>query len=422
VDQRGFDNQPTEELSASEAARLLGVKRETLYAYASRGLVRSSPASSGRGRAYLRADVERLKARSEARAGHGPVAAGALRWGEPVLMTAISAIRDGGPTYRGHRAVDLASRGVSFEAVADLLWTGVLDERTRGWAVEPLAGALRVARGALTPGAGPLEAMLAAVPRLALADGDRFGASREVEWARARRVVRVLAAACGAPVDAGAAARAARETTAAGTLSVALGLAPSVARDCVERTLVLVADHELNASTFAARVVASTGADLYACIAGALAALTGPLHGGASDRVEALVDEVGSAARASDVLQARACRGDALPGFGHRLYPAGDPRVPPLLEAARDVGRRARKADRERLATVFAIGEAVERAGRAPPNLDFALVALARALGMRRGAVKALFAVGRLAGWVAHAIEQREAGFLLRPRAEYVGA
>jgi citrate synthase len=88
---------------------------------------------------------------------------------------------------------------------------------------------------------------------------------------------------------------------------------------------------------------------------------------------------------------------------------------------ARHVGERARKADRERLAVVLAIGAAVERAGRAAPNLDFALVALARALGMRRGSAAMLFAIGRIAGWVAHAIEQREAGYVLRPRAEYVG-
>jgi citrate synthase len=421
VDQRGFDNQPGEELTAAEAARALGVKVETLYAYASRGLVRSTPGPKGPGRRYLRSDVERLKARSDARAGHGPVAAGALRWGEPVLRTSISAIREGGLTYRGHSAVDLATRGVPFEATAELLWTGVLDEGTRAWSDGPLPAAIRLVRGSFTGDSAPLEAMLAAVPRLALADRDRFGASREAEWARARRIVRVLVAAAGASLDDDAPARAARERTVAGSLAVALGLSPGTARDAIDRTLTLVADHELNASTFAARVVASTGADLYACITGALAALSGPLHGGASDRVEALVEEVRTPERARDVLQARAGRGDALPGFGHPLYPAGDPRVPPLLAVARQVGERARKADRERLAVVLAIGAAVERAGRAAPNLDFALVALARALGMRRGSAAMLFAIGRIAGWVAHAIEQREAGYVLRPRAEYVG-
>jgi citrate synthase len=421
LDQRGFDNQPSEVLTAAEAARVLGVKVETLYAYASRGLLRSTPGPKGPGRRYLRSDVERLKARSDARAGHGPVAAGALRWGEPVLTTSISAIRDGSPTYRGHSAIELATRGVPFEATAELLWTGVLHEGTRAWTVERLPAALRIVRGSFSRDSVPIEAMLAAVPRLGLADVDRFGASPEAEWARARRIVRVLAAATGAWLDDGAPARAVREETVAGSLAVALGLSQAMARDAIDRTLSLVADHELNASTFAARVVASTGADLYACIAGALAALSGPLHGGASDRVEALVEEVRSPEHAREVLQARAGRGDDLPGFGHRLYPGGDPRVPPLLAVARKVGERARKADRDRLAVVFAIAAAVERAGREAPNLDFGLVALARSLGMRRGSAAAIFAIGRIAGWVAHAIEQREAGYILRPRAEYVG-
>jgi citrate synthase len=421
VDQRGFNNQPAEELTAAEAARTLRVKLETLYAYASRGLVRSVQGPKGRGRRYLRSDIERLKARGDARAGHGPVAAGALRWGEPVLATAISAIRDGGPTYRGHSAVDLASRGVPFEAVADLLWSGALDERTRAWSVERVPAAVRALRSSFPRGVSPLRAMLAAVPRLALADGDRFGASREAEWARARRLVRVLAAAVGGIHDDVASGSAAREDTVAASLAVALGLPVRATRDAIDRTLVLVADHELNASTFAGRVVASTGADLYACITGALAALTGPLHGGASDRVEALVDEVGAPERAREVLQARTSRGDAIPGFGHPLYPAGDPRTAPLMALARELGARARKDDRNRLSVVFAIEAAVESAGRGRPNLDFGLVAVARALGMRRGSASILFATGRIAGWVAHALEQREAGYILRPRAEYVG-
>src|SRR6185436_12773289 len=131
VDQRGLKNQRSDFLSAAEAARFLGVKRETLYAYTSRGLLRSEPGARGRGRRYSRSDLERLKARGEARAGHGPVAAGALRWGEPVLATAISSIRVSGPAYRGQSAVDLARSGASFESVAELLFTGTLARDAR---------------------------------------------------------------------------------------------------------------------------------------------------------------------------------------------------------------------------------------------------------------------------------------------------
>ena len=135
-------------LSGSEAAAFLGVKRETLYAYASRGLVLSEPGTHGRGRRYRREDLERLKARSDARAGHGAVAAGALRWGEPVLASALTSIDEGGPRYRGHRAVDLAARA-SFEAVAELLWTGTLPDRRPDWPVEGLGlRAAKLASGA----------------------------------------------------------------------------------------------------------------------------------------------------------------------------------------------------------------------------------------------------------------------------------
>lgn len=340
--------------------------------------------------------------------------------------------RQGRLIYQGYDIRDLAARS-TFEEVCYLLWYGrvpsaqqLTELRARFGALRELPDPLRRLIDQMPIQAHPMDILRTSVSALALFELEETkpGVS---SIGGAQRLTAVLPSILGHfhRRRKGLPPLAARPdlSQAAYLLYALLDREPSeLETRAADVALILHADHELNASTFAARVVASTGADLYACIAGALAALTGPLHGGASDRVEALVDEVGSAARASDVLQARACRGDALPGFGHRLYPAGDPRVPPLLEAARDVGRRARKADRERLATVFAIGEAVERAGRAPPNLDFALVALARALGMRRGAVKALFAVGRLAGWVAHAIEQREAGFLLRPRAEYVGA
>src|SRR4051812_48697398 len=118
-------------LSSREAAARLGVKLETLYAYTSRGLVESVPGPRGRGRRYARESVDRLKARHDARSGHGAVAAGALRSGEPTLETSISDIRSDGPYYRGQSALELCERGVCFEAVFDLLVSGRLSERPR---------------------------------------------------------------------------------------------------------------------------------------------------------------------------------------------------------------------------------------------------------------------------------------------------
>src|SRR5262249_32773443 len=186
VDQRSFSNQPKQYLEAREAARLLGVKVRTLYAYASGRRISSVPGEAGRKRRYLRADLERLKARAHARAGHAAVAADALRWGEPVLDTAISAIEPEGPVYRGRPALDLAASRTSFESVCELLWCGQLPSAPSTWRMERLG--IDVARmAALIPrGSPPLVALSAAVPLLAAADEARFGAPLQQEWQRAR--------------------------------------------------------------------------------------------------------------------------------------------------------------------------------------------------------------------------------------------
>ncbi len=256
VDQRGFDNQPW--VDAGAAAALLGVQRRTLYAYVSRGLVRSAPGTTGKARRYDRGDLERLVARHRARTGHGPVAAGALRWGEPVLESSITAIGPRGPSYRGHDAVDLAARGIGLERTAELLWTGGLPDAA-AWPRRalPWAGLAK-----LGPEVAPGAALPLAVVALGLRDPGRHDPRPDAVLARARAAIPALAAATSLR-HADAAMEAA---TVAGVLGRALlGKAPP--RDAIaalDVALVLMADHELNASTFAARVVASTGAELYA--------------------------------------------------------------------------------------------------------------------------------------------------------------
>ncbi|MDC0716560.1 citrate synthase family protein [Nannocystis bainbridge] len=403
-------------LSGEQAAALLGVKRATLYAYASRGLVRSEPGGPGRGRRYSRDDLERLKARSDARSGHAAVAAGALRWGEPVLESALTAIDPAGPRYRGRPAVDLAAT-CSFEAVAELLWTGGLPERAPQWSVSGLG--LRLASlGALLPeAAAPLVTLALAVPALGAADPDRFDATPGPELVRARALLVRMAALAGAGQGDARVRPALAERDVAGALLVSLG-APATprARQAMARALVLSADHELNASAFAVRVAASAGADLYACVSAGLATLSGPRHGGMGERVEALVTEVGKPERARAVVRERARRGEEVPGFGHPLYPDGDPRAAALLAAAHEHAPRSPK-----VRAVQAIVDAMRDAGREPANFDVGLVALGAALGLPPRTSVAIFAVGRAAGWLAHAFEQRAAGFLLRPRARYVG-
>ena len=263
-----------------------------------------------------------------------------------------------------------------------------------------------------------IDALAIALPTLAVKDPERHMTAREPTLAVARRLVPQLVGAIAHATGGGSRARRAAESpSVAAALAVALGVEPrrAVVR-ALNASLVVSADHELNPSSFTARVSASAGADLYACVAAATATLSGPRHGGAPERIAAVLEEIGEAQHAATVVRDRLRRGDAIPGFGHPLYPAGDPRFEVLLEQARAVGKRRRS-----LAVVEALVGAMNLAGAPPPNYDVGTTAVAAALGLGHHAATALFAVGRCAGWIAHVVEQREMGFLLRPRARYVG-
>jgi citrate synthase len=419
-----------EYVSAREAVALLGVRRPTLYAYVTRGLVQSVAGASKRERLYLRSDLERLKARAEARAGHGAVAADALRWGQPVLDSALTRIDAEGPAYRGRLARDLAAADVAFEAVAELLWLGALPSGERpAWTAAAKRDALRglddprgfrVAAAALplTGGSSAYLRRLELVLPLFAADdpGAAHPPNADDEHRRARSLlVRLRATLCADDRE--------RALAALEAPSMALGVAtalgasdPAAAARAINRALVVSADHELNASTFAARIAASAGCDLYACVAAGLAVLSGPLHGGLTDVVESMIDAIGCPSRAQAFVEDRHGRGADVPGFGHRLYRGADPRATVLLDLARAVGRND-----EALATITALVDAVGASGRPGPTLDVGLVALARSLDLPKGSAGALFAMGRAAGWVAHVFEQRASGHLLRPRARYIG-
>jgi len=401
-------------LSSDEAAAYLGIKRETLYAYVSRGLVKGLPGARGRGRRYRREDLEPLRARSA-----GP-AATALRYGDPVLETRITRMTTQGPEYRGRLATGLVREGISYEAVAELLWTGQLPDRAPRWTPEgspPTVRDLARLKALLPAGSGPLAALALVLPAWAAADPLRFDNEPAAVMARARRLIPRLAASVALVLDVRRLPSALDTGDPARALARALGLAESPkVLDLLRATLVLSADHELNASTFAARVAASTGADLHACLSAAVAAFSGPRHGGASEQVEWLVREAGEPARASATVGDRLRRGEQLPGFGHPLYPGGDPRAEPLLARAVALAPRA-----PRLRTVLAIAEAVQATGRPRANIDVAIAAASAALDLPIGLGPALFAIGRTAGWVAHVLEQQASTAVLRPRARFVG-
>jgi citrate synthase len=179
---------------------------------------------------------------------------------------------------------------------------------------------------------------------------------------------------------------------------------------------VLCADHELNVSSFTARCVASAGSHPYAVVVAGLAALEGPKHGGAGARVEAMLDALRNAASLRTALAARLRRGERIEGFGHPLYPDGDPRARLLLDLIRESYARSPEY---RFVTAFA--RTATQITSEHPNIDFGLAALARVLRLPPGAPLTLFAIGRTVGWIGHALEQYATGELIRPRAKYVG-
>jgi citrate synthase len=180
--------------------------------------------------------------------------------------------------------------------------------------------------------------------------------------------------------------------------------------------LILCADHELNVSSFTARCVASAGAPPYAVVSAGLAALQGGKHGGMSARIEAFLQESGSPQQARSALAQRIRRGEAVPGFGHPLYPEGDPRGRLLLAQVCAAYPHA-----SGVVLAQAVVEAAHAAALEPPNIDFALATLCTALNLPPGTAIMLFALGRTIGWLGHAMEEYQADRLIRPRAHYIG-
>lgn len=405
-------------MTAEEAAAALGITRATLYAYVSRGLIRSEAVEGSRRRRYARDDVERLIERREMRRDPALAAERSLDWGGPVIESAITRIEDEGLFYRGRDVRELARRR-SVEEVAALLWTGE-PSRAAELFGEPSGARTSQRRGRSAPKlelpqawreAPPLERCQAGLALAGAEDPAAWDLRPSSVAATGARILSSVSRWCG-----GESGPAAAVAGVAETLATAWGLGGEArAIEAVGTALILCADHELNVSTFTARCVASAGSHPYDVVAAGLAALKGTRHGGATGRVEALLREAESVA-AEAAVAGRLRRGDSVPGFGHRLYPGGDPRGRMLLDLTQEVA-----TDPDDLSVVDAVGRSVEGLLGEPPNLDFGLVALARALRLPDGTGLVLFAVGRTIGWIGHAIEEYERDRLIRPRARYVG-
>ena len=375
-------------IAAEDARSRLGVRAQTLYAYVSRGRVRVRPDPADPRRSlYRAADIAALNDRKSRSRRPADVAAGAIAWGEPVLNSAITTIAEGRLYYRGRDAVRLAETE-TLESIARLLRGGH-------------GAALKTPDRAPPPhGAGPTARAFAVLAARAAADPPALGRNPLRLSMDAVSLLDEVADAMAGEVGEGPIhARLAR----------AWGCDPGgPAADLIRRALVLTADHELNASTFAALVAASTGASLAASALAGLSALSGPRHGGAGAATRAFAEDAarrGAAAALSERLR----EDRPIPGFGHQLYAGVDPRARALL------------AQVEPPPLFAELAAAVRAQTGLEPNIDYALAALSETHGLPRDAPFALFATARCAGWMAHAIEQGQANAIIRPRARYTG-
>ena len=396
-------------MTAQEAVQHLGIKPATLYAYVSRGLLRSVTMRGTRERRYPADEVQHLKRlRYAGRRTNAPPAAFDVL--TPVLDSAICLVERGRLYYRGIDASEFADRA-DLEQTARLLWQIDSPQPFEGSA---LLGQLRGWLKHFSLTLSPMDRARSVLLELAMRDLGTFDSSPESLARTGGRLVRALATAiCGAaPTNA--------------AIHTQLAEAWDVDRrgaDLIRRCLILAADHELNPSTYVARCVASTAASPYAAVLAALSALSGPRHGGQTTYVEGLLRELEDSQDIMLVMMQRQQRGEIpgygaerIPGFGHPLYPNGDPRAANILIALQE--SRLLRAGSPILNTAQKISDQIGRA----PNFDFALAAVSHALKLPRGSGLGIWLVGRTVGWIAHVMEQYASGALIRPRARYIGA
>jgi citrate synthase len=387
-------------LSAREASAELAISPATLYAYVSRGLIRSEPSADSRSHRYRAEDIRGLKERRVPSVE--PRGFKSFDPDLPVMDSAIATITEEGAIYRGVNCVDLAERD-TLEHTATLLWDVMGADPFAADNCPEVSDEMRAIAEAARR-AAPIDRAIAVLALATSADPGAFTRAPEGRAMVGARILRLLVATM-------------LNTTPSAEplhLQIARAWAPDNkhAPDLIRRALVLLADHELNASTFTVRCAASTGLSLYDAIIAGLAALKGPKHGGAgvlaSRLVRMLIDH-----DPEPVIRERVALGERFAGFGHGVYKRGDPRAMSLLNALTRAGA-ARKFTREvpdRIAE--ATGEFV--------NIDYALAVLAYSLRLTPGSELALFAMARTVGWIAHASEQLQHGKLIRPRARYVG-
>ncbi len=405
-------------LTTNQVAQRLGVKPATVYAYVSRGLLRRRMADDGRTSRFDPAEVEALARRSRPRTD-------SRRTGivDVVLSTTLTEIRDGELRYRGHDAVELVATA-TFEEVAELLWTADLADGIRWSAPAKDVTLVRNVTAPLGSGVTPADRVRVGTAAVAASRPLRVDLRAESVTHHARTLLATLVDALPptrrarpAVAPASRAARARPPRLAARLWPKVARVAPNPARvRALDAALILLADHELASSTLAARIAASTRSDPYDVVLSGLGAVSGPLHGGAGAAAHRLLGHAKSSGSPERAVGEALSLNRALPGFGHPLYPAGDPRARCLLALLEPLLGPRDTAVVEGTLAAAAVTSAE------PPNVDFALAALAFSAGMSTDAIEVIFALARISGWIAHALEEyAETPLRFRTRAIYIG-
>lgn len=403
-------------VDAKTAVQMLGIKLPTLYAYVSRGMIRSAPTPGDRPHLYHRQDVENLRMNRR-----GSKTDRLRRWGVgSTLPTGITSIGPKGPRYRGRLATNLADMRRPFEDCVELLWTGILPPRSTLWPAPQIPKSFSSFPASLLGNVMTCSSrqILAFLTGAYAASLGRNPESKLATPAIAgRQLLQILTPAIGLL---GSKRQYAMPT---GDVSIAEVIAQSADIAASEQTiaalnacLILSADHEIAPSTYTARVAASGGADIFSCVNSGLGTFEGPLTGLGCDEPERLLRAAPSPAGYVDLLKDQLRRKEAPMGFNHPLYREGDPRGRYLLKMAEEIPKTT-SAARNMLACVNAAHDELGLM----PSLAIGLAVMSSALKLPEESPGALMTIGRVSGWIAHVFEQRLAGAVIQPRTRYIG-
>ncbi len=383
-------------VSSTKAEELLGVKRSSLYSYVSRNKIKTKiDPKNKKKRLYSYEDIITLLERKNS-FGAEKVAQNSLMWGEPVLESSITLINNNMLYYRGLSMTKLV-KSYTFEQVASLIWTGDFNDATNYFTKE-------------ISSLNPISCSLIDLQQYLL----------QLEKKDLAPLVSSNLKELGAKILVSITQDLTNDynirTPIPDKLAHHFCKDKKYASELIKTSLIVIADHELNPSSFTARTVASTGANLFQVLVAGLSAMSGFKHGGAILRIELMINELRENMALDKNLRKRIARGDTIVGFGHNLYPQGDPRAKILLNKVAKY-----YSDSKEFLIFKAIMDKCIELTHQGPTIDFALLTMTSVLKVSSDFALFLIAYGRIVGWIGQAIEEYQENRLIRPRAKYIG-